>query len=454
MKANRQTQFGAYAGVYTLVILAVIAAANYLANANDKTYDTTSNKRYSLSEQTEKIVKGLDKEVRITYWDAAEGFARGKDLLDRYANLSGKLKVDYIDGNKKPALAREAGITQAGTITVASGMKKEEAKSLSEEEVTGAIIRVIKDKERVICFTTGTGEKSPDEAARDGYSAAKDMILKDNYKVESINLVEKAEIPERCTATVVAGPRFDLTKPAVAAIQKRVEAGGRVLVMLDAPLQVGKQPIAANKDMLAVLESWGVKLNSDLVLDLSGVGQMFGLSEAAPLISSFTSHPIVRDFRNTSAAVLLSQSLEAKATDKTTVEPLFSTSKNSFATTNLKSAEIRPDPEKDKRGPLLMAVAGTYKTGQENKQGRFVVTGSSGFASNALIGFQANKDLLLNMVAWLASDEDLISIRPKDPEDRRLQLNRSQILVIRTVSQFILPLIVVAMGIAVWYKRR
>jgi ABC-type uncharacterized transport system involved in gliding motility auxiliary subunit len=454
MKTNRQTQLGAYAGTYTLIVLAVIVAANYLASTNDKTYDATANKRYTLSEQTEKIVKGLQKEVRVTYWDSAEAFPRAKDLLERYANLSGKLKVDYIDGNKKPGLAREAGVSQAGTITVNAGMKKEEAKSLSEEEITGAIIRVIKDKERTVCLTTGAGERSTDDSSGNGYSAAKDLLLKDNYKLDTINLIEKAEIPERCTVVLVPGPRFDLTKAANEALQKRVEAGGRVLFMLDAPLQLGKQPISPNKELMAILAGWGVTLNNDLVIDLSGIGQAIGLSAAAPLVTTFTVHPIVRDFRNASAAMLLTQSVDGKGTEKTTVEPLYSTSRNSFATTNLKAAEIEPNPEKDKRGPLNLAVAGSYRTGKENNQGRFVVTGSSGFASNSLIGFQSNRDLLLNMVAWLASDEDLISIRPKDPEDRRLQMNRSQLLGIRTVSQFVLPLIVVGMAIFVWSKRR
>lgn len=67
MQVNRQVKYGAFAGSYLLVIIGVIGAVNYLASQNNKTLDTTANKRYSLSEQTEKIVKGLGKEVKITY---------------------------------------------------------------------------------------------------------------------------------------------------------------------------------------------------------------------------------------------------------------------------------------------------------------------------------------------------------------------------------------------------
>lgn len=454
MQVNRQVKYGAFAGSYLLVIIGVIGAVNYLASQNNKTFDTTANKRYSLSEQTEKIVKGLGKEVKITYWDEVANFPKAKDLLQRYADLSPKLKVDYIDVNKKPGLAREAGISALGTTTVISGTKREEAKAVSEEELSGAIIRVIKDKERIICFSTGSNESGLEQATREGFSSAKQLMERDNYKTDTLNLVEKAEIPERCTVLVVAGPRYELTAPAVAALKQRVENGGRVMFMLDAPLAIGKTPISPNAGVKTLLAEWGVTLNEDLVLDNSQIGQLMGLSAAAPVVSKFSSHPIVRDFGRASAAMLLTRSLEAKSTDKSSVEPLYFSSQSSFATSNLKSAEIIPDEGKDKKGPFALAAAGSFKTGQENKQGRFVVVGNAGFASNGLIGFQANKDLFVNMIAWLASDEDLISIRPKDPEDRRIQLNKGQVLTVRLVSQFLLPLITVVAGVFVWWKRR
>ncbi|HSM79524.1 MAG TPA: hypothetical protein VLT57_17920, partial [Bryobacteraceae bacterium] len=132
----------------------------------------------------------------------------------------------------------------------------------------------------------------------------------------------------------------------------------------------------------------------------------------------------------------------------------FSSSSGSFSTNNLGPGEIALDPNKAKKGPFPMAAAGTYSTGKPNSQGRFVVVGSSGWAANSFIRFNGNRDLLLNMMNWLSSDEDLISIRPKEPEDRRLTLTRAQMGTVRMVSQFLLPLIVIAMGIAVWWKRR
>ena len=140
----RQTKYAAFATLYVVVVLAIIVAVNVLADRYNKSYDATANKRFSLSDQTQKIVKELKQDVHITYYDETSRFQSGKDLLDRYKNLSPKVHVDYIDPFKKPQLARAAGIKTAPTTLVEIGTKREEAKSATEEGVTGAIIRDLK----------------------------------------------------------------------------------------------------------------------------------------------------------------------------------------------------------------------------------------------------------------------------------------------------------------------
>src|SRR5271166_5721568 len=165
MKA-RQTRFVAYAAAYIIIIVAVISVANFLANRYNKAYDSTANKRFSLSDQTQKIVKELKQDVHITYYDETSRFQTGKDLLDRYANLSPKVHVEYIDPFKKPTLARAAGIKAAPTTLVEIGTKREEAKSQTEEGVTGAIIRDLKGGTRTICVVSGSGEHQIDDSER------------------------------------------------------------------------------------------------------------------------------------------------------------------------------------------------------------------------------------------------------------------------------------------------
>ena len=450
----RQTKYAAYAGTYIAVVLAILATANVLANRYDKSFDATSNKRYSLSDQTVKIVKGLKQDATITYFDGPRGFAPAKDQLDLYSNLSPKVHVKYVDPDKDPMAARAAGFKNNGTAIVQVGLNKNEAKNVTEEEITGALIRDLKNTTRTVCFVTGSGEHQIDDSGRNGYSRFKDLLGKDNYAAKSIDLLQKAEVPGDCTVLVVAGPRGDYQQPAVGAIKKFVEDGGRALFLLDPPLKMGRSEIADNDALARVLQDWGVTTDKDLILDLNPIGQLFGLGPQVALVSSYDAHPIVSEMKGITTGFPLSRSIDVKSGSKTTVQKLFSSSDSSLATDKLNSPSIDPRDPKNKKGPMTVAAAGTYNTGKENSQGRFVVIGSSDWAANGFINFNGNRDLAMNAMNWLSSDEDLISIRPKEPEDRRITMTNAQFQWVRISSQFILPLIVIFAGISVWWRRR
>ena len=450
----RQTKYAAYAATYILVIIAIIATANVLANRYDKSYDTTANKRYSLSDQTVKIVKGLKQDATITYFDQVSRYQSAKDQLDLYANLSHRIHVEYVDPDKNPQLAREAGIKNYGTAVVQVGANKQEAKSITEEGITGAFIRDLKNTTRTVCFLTGSGEHQIDDSSRNGYSRFKDLLGKDEYATKSISLLEKAEIPGDCTVLVVAGPNGDYQQPEVEAIKKFVEDGGRALFLLDPPLKIGRSEIADNDALTSVLQSWGITVDKDLILDLNPIGQLYGLGPQVALVDSYGSHSIVSEMKGTATGFPLSRSIDVKSGSKTSVEKLFGSSESSLATNKLDSPKINPNDPKNKKGPMSIAAAGTYNTGKEDSQGRFVVIGSSAWAANSFINFNGNRDLALNAMNWLSSDEDLISIRPKEPEDRRITMTRAQMNWVRLTSQFLLPLIVVFAGVSVWWRRR
>jgi ABC-type uncharacterized transport system involved in gliding motility auxiliary subunit len=437
----RQTKFAAYAATYVLVVIAVNVVVNVLADRYNKSYDATANKRYSLSEQTAKIVKGLKQDATITYFNQSTRFRDGKDLLEEYKNLSPKVKVEYVDPDKEPQRARAAGVRNFGTAIIKVGDKKEEAKSMTEEGITGAFIRDLKSNSRTVCFVTGSGEHQIDDSDREGFSQFKQLLAKDDYETKAVDLLQKPEVSSDCTTLVVAGPTRNYVQPAVDALKKYVEGGGRAFFMLDPPLKMGRSDIADNDALTSLLQSWGVTVDKDLILDLSPVGQIFGLGPQVALVSNYSSQPIVSQIKRTATGFPLARSIQIKNGDKTNVEKLFDSSTSSLATTNLSSDRVSVQDPNNKKGPLTLAAAGTYNTGKQNSQGRFVVVGSSGWVANRFITFEGNGDLALNAVNWLSSDEDLISIRPKPPENRR-------------VSQFILPLIVVVAGFGVWWKRR
>ncbi len=449
----RQTKFAFYVTVYTLIIATAVVVVNVLADRYNKSYDGTANKRYSLSDQTRKIVSELNQDATIRYFDQSTSLDRAKDLLDQYANLSSRVKVEYVDADKNIEQARAFEVTDYGTTIIEIGEKREEAKSLTEEGITGAFVRTLKGKTRTVCFVTGSGEHQIEDTDRNGFSAFKELLSKDQYESKSINLVQTAQIPTECTVIVVGGPTSDYQQPAVEALKKYVEEGGRALFMLDAPLKMSRQ-IADNDLLSKQLESWGITLNKDLILELNPIGQLMGLGPQIALVSEYDSHPIVTAMRGVTTGFPFSRSLETKSAGETNVSKLFSSSDSSVATTNLSSNEIDPNDPANKKGPLAIAAAGSFATGKENVEGRFVVVGSSFWAANSFISFNGNGDLALNTLNWLSSDEDLISIRPKEQEDRRITMTQSQFSWVRLVSQFLLPLTMVLLGAAVWWRRR
>jgi ABC-type uncharacterized transport system involved in gliding motility auxiliary subunit len=451
--AARQARYGATASLYTIVVIAILVLVNWLGNRYNKSFDTTANKRFTLSQETQKLVHNLKGDATITYIDKASNFSNARGILDRYKNLSSKIHLQYIDYQKQPTVARAYGLRYAGTAFIEADNRREEAKSLTEEGITGAFIKDEKGV-RKVCFVSGSHEHPLDDTESNGLSQFKTLLERDNYQAQSITLIDKTAVPGDCNVLVVAGPTADYTPNEVTAIKSYVEGGGRVMFLLDPPIDFGREHVAQNEALSNLLQSWGVTADKDLVLEENPMGQLFGFGPEIPLVNNYESQPIVNDLKNSFTGFPVTRSLTVKNGDKTTVDKLFSTSDRAIATTKLNTNEVNPSDPSNKKGPFVLGAAGTYNTGKANNPGRFVVIGNSGFVTNGMLGFQANRDLALNTVNWLSSDEDLISIRPKEAEDRRLNATQRQMNVFAYTDLIAIPLIIIVAGVAIFLKRR
>ena len=458
---QRQTKYGAYVAAYVLVVLALVTLANWAVNRHaTKSWDLTATKRYSLSDQTHKIVGGLDRDVTVHYFDRKGQFDRARDLLENYSHLSPRLSVKYVDPVRKPVLARQFEVESLGTIIVTSGDRTEEANLLDEQSVTNALIRLLKTGKKNVCFVEGHSEHRVDGTEAQGFSGAKEALEQSQYAVRSISLLRQAMVPQDCAVVVVAGPETEYVEPEVEALRSFVMDGGRVLFLLDP---------GGSEKLLDLLADWSVELERDLVLDLNPVNQYFGADATMPIISQYNSHAITRELSRTATLMPFARSVEPAEDSKTgiTVETLFETSEESWAihfTPAMTTITLQRDQARE--GPIPVAVAGTVskedggtgETGQgegsgEKKEGRFVVVGSSRFPANAYLSVFANRDLFVNTVNWLSSDEDLISIRPKSPEDRRVNVSVAQMDYVKLYVGSQVLLIIIT-GVVVWWRRR
>jgi len=203
------------------------------------------------------------------------------------------------------------------------------------------------------------------------------------------------------------------------------------------------------------------------------MGQLFGFSEPAPLALEYPWHPITMDFR-LPTPYGGARSVEAgKGTvEGVSAQNLVRTSAQSWAESDLTlKGPIKYEAGKDRMGPVSLAAVATVKAtpplpaasptpvptaGEQPKapEGRVVAVGDADFAANALLGFQGNQDFFLNTVAWLAEDADLISIRPKEPENQALFLSRQVQQNVAWLALVLLPGLFVVLGVVTWWRRR
>ena len=467
----RQTRLGTQSIVGILAVLAILVALNYLGVRQNKRWDLTANQVFSLSEQTLKVLRGLDAPAVITVFDQAQGFDRFRNRLEEYTYQTKQLTVEYVDIDRQPARAREANITTMGTMVLAYKGRTERIAAPEEQDIANALIKATTGQERTVYFTQGHGEKDPASSEREGYSAAAAALKADNYGFEKLVLAQTSAVPEGASAVVVAGPRTDFFPAEIDAIKKYLAAGGKLLVMLDPGRKKGD---ALLPNLTGLAAEWGVAVGDDVVVDASGVGQMFGADASVPVAASYPAHPITERF-NLMTAYPLARSVSAATppVEGRSPQPFIETSPQSWAESNLEGLlagqQVSLDPATgDRPGPIALAMAVSAAATDAPKpaepaagaetppapETRVVVMGDSDFAANFGLGIQGNKDLFMNAMGWLSQQEGLIAVRARAPEDRRLTLTADQVQMIAIVSIFLIPAAIFGLGVYTWWRRR
>lgn len=467
---GRNARYGAIASVSVIAVLAILAIVNYLSQERfNKRWDLTANQQYSLSEQSIKLLQNLDAPVTFRVFDQNEALDRYRPRLAEYEYQSNRVSAEYIDMDSNPGQAKQASVDTYGTILIQYKDRTERVNSDSEQDLTNGLIKVLTGTQRKVYFVQGHGEKDTADSQRTGYSTISDALAKSNYAVEKLVLAQQKDVPEDASVVIIAGLRSDLLSQETDMLRRYLQKGGHLFVMLDPPEpQGGPMP-----NIEGLLKEWSVDAGNNLVIDASGVGQIFGGDASVPVAATYGQHPITDRF-NLLTAYPLARSVApaTSATEGRVAQTIIETSARSWAETDLKpSGEVAMNPEAgDKPGPVSIGVAVTAPAASEtpaptpaaNTQGeqppkpeaRLAVVGDSDFAANFALGIQGNRDLFLNMVNWLAQQENLIAIRPKQADDRRVTLTAESSRWIMLMSIFIIPAAVFATGVYTWWRRR
>jgi ABC-type uncharacterized transport system involved in gliding motility auxiliary subunit len=468
MFSRRQARYGTLTGVSVLVVLGILIAINYIGANQNKRWDLTANKQFSLSDQTRNVLAKLESPLQITVFAEEANFQRYKERLKEYEYASKKVSTDYIDPDKKPAIASQNQIQQYGTILFAYKGRTERVTSDSEQDVTTAIIKVVQGQIKKIYFTKGHGEKDPASAERDGYKTIADALGRDNYSVESVVLAQTGAVADDAAVVIVAGPKVDFLSGEIDALKKYLDKAGKLLLLLDPPEKPDSPPLT---DLIALAHDWGIDVGNDIVVDASGMGQLIGTDASVPLAASYPSHPINQRLKLiTGYPLARSVTPVAGGVNGHIAQGFVETSPRSWAESDIKglltSGKVSMNPATgDKPGPITVAaaVSAAGSSSTPSKPGeaegpkpetRVVVFGDSDFASTAALGIPGNRDLFMNTIGWLSQQENLISIRPKDPDDRRVTMTTVQQANVTWLSLLLIPGLVFGAGVYNWWRRR
>jgi ABC-type uncharacterized transport system involved in gliding motility auxiliary subunit len=444
--SKRSLQYGSNVLVQVVIVIGIMGFLAFITTRQNFRSDWTVNKLYSPADQTEKILGSLDKEVRVTAFYKA-GEQRGpKDLLDEYAYRTGNFKYEFVDPDEKPQITRQYQVTKYNTLIVESGLKRETIETLTETNLTNAILKVTREQDKMICFLTGHGEKSITDEGKNGYSLAIAAIKKENHLVKEINLVEKMGanqgVPDSCTVLAILSPKVNLFPGELDSISAFLERGGKVLLLLDPEHK---------PDIAYFASQYGVKIGNDMVVDASGVGQLFGAGPGMPLVTTYDQNtPITKDFSIMTIYPLTSSVTPMEDKKGYDIKEIIKTSKNSWGEVDF-PGEVSFNEEKDLPGPVSIAVLIEKKLG--DKKTSLAIFGDSDFASNGYFQNEGNANIFLNTINYLAEEEDLISIRPKDFDDRRVTLTQAEVSTLFYLIVIAIPLLVVITGV-VFYIRR
>lgn len=465
--SSKGMRYGSISIASVLLVFGIIFAVNYIALTRSKRWDLTAGGQFSLSDQTKQILAGLKKPLTIQAFYAQSQNQTPSDLRDRldgYTYQSKQVTVDYIDADRSPTEAQKAGITTVPTLVLNYDGRTEKATAADEQTVTNALKKVVEGKAKKIYFLQGHGEHDPAGSDPNGYSGISDAVKNDNFESAPLTLAQAGKVPDDASVIVIAGPQTDLLAPELDALRAYLKKGGKLLLMIDPP-DKGTGPEPAG--LIALARDWGVTLGNDIIVDASGLGQLLGTNASVP-IAMPVQHPITNNFRVMTAFPLARSATPIDGgTNGHTAQKILQTSPQSWAESDIKGLYATGQPAEDvakgdKAGPVSIAAAVSAPADAApgapadapKPETRVVVVGDSDFAANRALGLQGNRELFLNISNWLAQQEDLIAIRPKDKNDRPITITADQGQTVYWFSLLVIPGLLLLNGVRIWWKKR
>ena len=462
--------------VLTIVLFAIIIAAYVgiiygINEVNISDLDFTKDKIYSISQATKDKLENIEEDITISVYNMYEYVT---DFAYKYANVNNHIKVEEVESlAAKKDWQNTYGVDDTSSFLLIQTDSKQkilydsdlytidyntyEQVDTTEEAITNAIIDVTTNVRPKICFLDGHNVYS-----KDYFQYIQNSLYSEVNEVEYVDLLVVGKVPEDCKALVITALKEDITEKEKDLILTYINNGGELLLLLDPNFDNIKTP-----NFNKVLDQYGVSVSDGFILE----GDTSKMMSGAPnfIISTInSSSEIVKNINMGLNLCMINSGKLNIATDEelqeknVTVEVLASLSDKAFYRTDFEStSQTRINSDKDAGGEPVAAIF-TKEVGENTS--KMIIFANTTFATNMQIRIDTqyymyaidaynNEDILLNSVSYLTEREDNITIRKNDETVSTYDVSEMQLRIVLGII-FAIPVLIVFIGILVWWHRR
>jgi ABC-type uncharacterized transport system involved in gliding motility auxiliary subunit len=456
--ALKTTKEGLSMGAMITLVLVLLVGINFLGARKYKTFDFSTSHVNSLSDQTKKILQGLKDNVSVIFFykDGTEGLADTRrafqDLVQKYQDLSANVKLQFVEVNQNPKMAEDFGVTKgSGVVFLTYQGRKARIEKIDEQELTGALVKVTREKDKKVFYLIGHHERDFEDAKEaNGLSLFKKLLENNRYEVNPLNLNQAPEVPADADLLIVAGPEQALLDHEIKAIENYLARGGSVILALQG---------ADHSGLSQILQKVGLEYEPQIVVQVMDTPLGRAINPASTPVTEFsTTNPITRPFGKGEFTLMRLPSYLKRTGSPTgmNIDEFLRTDSRALA---YKDASFEG---KSQAGPFTVgaSISGVFPAagkdqGKDQKNNfQLLVFSDVDFLSNQLLYKNLNRDLALNSVAYLVKENNIISITPKEVDVTQLTLTPTQFYIFIFGFVIPLPLLLMITSGVLWYRRR
>ncbi len=463
---SRKFKGGAYATAVSAIVIIMILVVNILVTELDLKIDVSKEGMYTLTDTTKDYVKDIRDNITIYYMVPTGSEDKTfTEIIEKYASLSNKIKVEYKDPVLYPNFASQytdEKVNSNSLIVVNESNKR--AKYVDnndmykteidyntyqtnvtgidvEGQVTSALQYVTTEDLPVMYTVSGHGE--PDMGATLASS-----LTKANVTTKSLATLTVKSIPEDCSLLFINGPQKDYTEDEITMIKDYLAKGGDAIILVDYAAE-------GLDNFNSLMNYYGISFVNGIVLE-GEQGYYMG-QYVNNLVPSIKSHDITSSILSKQASVVMPGAIGIQALDSkrstTQIDPLFTTSDSAYSKIDVSSNTVEKQ-DGDIDGPFNLGVAITEKYNEI--ESKIIVLGSALMVDEQMMSYPSigNLDLMINSINFVSNKESSIAIRTRSVTQQYLTMNAAQVNFWAILIVVIIPVLVLAFGGYICIRRR